>query len=99
MLIGLAAFVERPRWDPRALAVAAFVGLFIALHTNTLMNQHYNYEAPGVEILQAMNRWFGLNGTGARIVLLALVFVSLELVVLVRSARPQIAQAAIAAMA
>ena len=99
LLVGLAAFVERPRWDPIALAVAGATVLFIALHTPTLLDSHYYYEAPGVEILQAMNRWFSLTNTGARIVLLVLVFVSVELVVLVRMARPRVAQAAIAAMA
>jgi hypothetical protein len=94
LFVGLAMFLERPGFRPRALLVAAVAGAFLLLHTPTLIDKHYAYDTTGVEIVQALNRWFSLTNTGARVLLLALLFVSIEMVVLLRTARPAIARGA-----
>jgi hypothetical protein len=99
LFVGLAMFLERPGFRPRALLVAALAGLFLVIHTPTLIDKHYAYDATGVSIVEALNRWVSLTGTGARILLVVLLFASLEMVVLVRTARPSIAKAAIGLLA
>jgi hypothetical protein len=99
LFVGLALFLERPRFGGRALAVAAVAGLFLVLHTPTLLAFRGYYDAPGIEVLQGLNRWFSVTETGVRVVLVALLLLSLEAVVLLRTARPAIARAAIAALA
>jgi hypothetical protein len=99
LFVGLALFVVRPRFNPWAMGVTALVGLYLLLHTPTLMEKHYAYDTTGVEILQALNRWFALTGGGARVLLVVLLLVSLQAVLLVRTARPAIAQPVIAGLA
>jgi hypothetical protein len=97
--VGLAMFLERPRFHGWVLAAAGIAGLYLVLHTPLLLASRGYYDAPGVEALQGLNRWFAVPDRGARAVLVAMLLVSLEVVVLVRSARPRIAQLAIGAAA
>jgi hypothetical protein len=98
LFIGAAMFYERPTFRPRVLLVTVAVSLYLVLHTPTLVSQHYYYDATGAQVLQWLNRTISLSNTGARVLLLALLFLSCEAVLLVRLARPAIARAAFLAM-
>jgi hypothetical protein len=95
LFTGLALFIARPRFNAWTIGVAAVVGGYVLLHTPTLMDKHYSYDTTGVQILQALNRWVSLTTGGARVLLVVMLVLSLEAVLLVRTARPVIARTVI----
>jgi hypothetical protein len=99
LFIGLAMFVEQPRFRPWALVGGGLVALYLVLHTPTLIDLHYAYDTTGVQIIEALNRWVSLTGGAARVLLVVLLVVSIQVALLARTARPIIAQAAITALA
>ena len=99
LFVGLALFLERPRFAGWALGVAAVVGGYLVLHTPLLLASRGYYEAPGVEALQGLNRWFAMPETAVRVVLIVLLLLSLEAVVLLRTRTPGIARLASAGLA
>ncbi len=70
LFAGTALWLERRAISAIGVAIAAAFALYVILTTGYEMGQDISYNAPGLAILQQGNRWVALTPTGAKIVLL-----------------------------
>jgi hypothetical protein len=70
LFAGTALWLERRAISAIGVAIAAAFALYVILTTGYEMGQDISYNAPGLAILQQGNRWIALTPTGAKIVLL-----------------------------
>ena len=87
LLAGTALWLERRSVQPIALGLSAAFTLLLLLTTPYEMGQEISYNAPGLAIIQQANRYLRLDPDGARILLLALVAVSVVLLLAPRFLR------------
>ena len=87
LFVGTALWFERRNFNPVAVAVSAAFTLYLMLTTPYELVQDISYNAPGLAILQQANRYFGLDATGAKIGLVALVLFSAVVLAMPRFVR------------
>jgi hypothetical protein len=102
LFLATAVWIERRRLNPFALAAAgAFVG-WMLVSTPYRIDLHFYGDAPGLAILQALNRWVGLTPAGAKVLLLVALSGTLAALVAARAVRvagPVVAVAALLVLA
>jgi hypothetical protein len=76
LFAGTALWLERRSLHPLAVGLSAAFVLYLLLTTPYEITQDGSYNAPGLAILQGANRYLRLDGTGAKIGLVALLVVS-----------------------
>jgi hypothetical protein len=76
LFAGTALWLERRAVHVIGVLVAAAFALYVILTTGYEMGQDISYNAPGLAILQQANRWIALTPTGAKIVLLVVLAVT-----------------------
>ncbi len=69
LFAGTALWLERRAVNVVGVVIAAAFALYVILTTGYEMGQDISYNAPGLAILQQANRWIALTPTGAKIVL------------------------------
>jgi hypothetical protein len=82
LFTGTAIFLERRRLRLVAVVPAAAFALYLILTTPYKMEFHLYSDAPGLAILEAMNRNLGLTPHGARVLLILIVAGSVAVCVL-----------------
>ena len=87
LFVGTALWFERRNFNPVAVAVSAAFTLYLMLTTPYELVQDISYNAPGLAIIQQANRYFGLDATGAKIGLVALVLFSAVVLAMPRFVR------------
>lgn len=87
LFVGTALWLERRNVHPVAVAISAVFVLYLLLTTPYEITQDGSYNAPGLAILQGANRYLRLDGTGAKIGLVALLVLSVALLLLPRFVR------------
>ena len=87
LFAGSALWLERRAAQPVAVVLAGAFALYVILTTGYEMGQDISYNAPGLAILQQANRWIALTPTGAKIVLLAALAISIVILLAPRYLR------------
>jgi hypothetical protein len=87
LFVGTALWFERRNFNPVAVAISAALTLYLMLTTPYELVQDISYNAPGLAILQQANRYLGLDATGAKIGLVALVLFSAAVLAVPRFVR------------
>jgi Dolichyl-phosphate-mannose-protein mannosyltransferase len=81
LFAGTALWLERRAVNVIGVAVAAAFALYVILTTGYEMAQDSSYNAPGLAVLQQGNRWIALTPTGAKIVLVVALVVTVAVLV------------------
>ena len=101
LFVGTAVWLERRRLSLPALAAAAALVGWLLVSTPYRMDLHFYGDAPGLGLLQALNRWVGLTPTGGKWLLLVALAATLALLLAARgrAAGPVVATAAVLVIA
>jgi hypothetical protein len=87
LFTGTALWLERRNFNPIAVLVSAAFVLYLLLTTPYEMGQDISYNAPGLSILQQGNRYLGLDPSGAKIGLVAILLFSVAVLLVPRFLR------------
>src|SRR5205085_4417525 len=72
LFVGTAYVCEHGRPRLVAIAAATAAALYLVVHTPYLIGYDFFFDAPGVSVLQALNRHVGLTPSGAKWLLIGL---------------------------